>query len=56
MHPLLGGDQLLGLAGEAFLGHPQDLVDVGAAFGVRELELPACLDLLEAPVQVRVLL
>ena len=52
----LGRDQLLGLTGETLLRHAQDVVEVGAAFGVGQLELAAGLDLLQPPVEVGVLL
>ncbi len=53
---LLGGDQLLGLTGEAFLGHPKDVVEVRTALCVGDLQGSACLDLLETPVEIGVLL
>ena len=56
MHAFLGGDQLLGLAGESLLRDAQDLVDVGAALGVGELELATRLDLLQAAVEIGVVL
>ena len=53
---LLGADQFLGLTGETLLGDPQDVVEVGAAFDIGDLELTSRLDLLEASVEVGVLL
>ena len=53
---LFGADQLLGLTGETLLGDPQDVVEVGATFDVGDLELASRLDLLEASVEVGVLL
>ena len=56
VHALLGGDQLLGLTGQPLLGDAQDLVEVGASLGVGDLELAPRLDLLEAAVEVGVVL
>ena len=55
LHPVLGGDQLLGLTGEALLGHLEQLVDLRPALVVRELELAPRLEVLEAAVELRVL-
>ena len=56
MDAILGGDQLLGLAGETLLRHAQQLVEVGATLEVGELECAAGLHLLEAAIEVRVAL
>ena len=55
LHAILGRDQLLGLTGEALLGHLEQLVDLSTALVVGQLELAPCLEVLEAAVELRVL-